>query len=373
MKILNFSKFYPPYKGGIEKVAVDLTEGLNSKNIDTTVLCFDSEDSEASYTYEVQKSKVIANIKSTPISISNIFDYYKLAKEVDLVHVHFPNPMANLSIFFTWYVFNVKPKIVVHWHSDIVKQKYILLVYKLLMNWLLKRCDSIVCTSKKYFESSHQLLDFKDKVEIIPIGIDTHHLNIDRDIYNNIKNSYSGKKIVFTLGRHVYYKGYRYLIESLCGLNEDIVVIIGGTGPLTDELKALVKELGVSDKVVFVGRIPDEHIGAYYSSCDIYCMPSIERSEAFGVVQLEAMFFGKPIISTRIKGSGVDWVNMHMESGLTVDTHNPTQLASAINLLSSDTALYKELSEGAKKRFHQHFDVSVMSRSFERLYRKILN
>ncbi|HFQ5208028.1 TPA: glycosyltransferase [Vibrio vulnificus] len=373
MRVLNFSKYYPPYKGGIEKVAEDLTEGLINNSVDVSVLCFDSGEEASSQNCSIKRSATLANIKSTPISLKNINDYYYLARKSDIVHVHFPNPMANLSIFISWYFFRIRPKVIVHWHSDIVNQKYILILYKFLMNWLLKRSSSIVCTSQKYFESSKQLVNYKSKVEIIPIGIDTSHLKINLVVHRNLKKTYRDKFVVFSLGRHVYYKGFEWLIRAACYLDENVVVLIGGSGPLTNELKNLAETLNVSHKVTFLGRISDEDIGAYYSACDVFCMPSVERSEAFGVVQLEAMFFSKPIVSTRIEGSGVDWVNLHMESGLTVKTHDALHIATAINRLANDAQLYKDLSCGAKARFSKHFDSSVMSKSFIELYEKVVS
>ena len=181
------------------------------------------------------------------------------------------------------------------------------------------------------------------------IGIDKNKLNSDTFKVDSIRKTYKNKKIIFSLGRLVYYKGFEYLIDSAKYLSEDYIILIGGIGPLYKELDNKIKLLKLENKVKLLGRIEDNDLGNYYEACDIYCLSSIVKSEAFGIVQIEAMSFSKPVIATKIKGSGVDWVNKHKESGINVNPKNGEELANAIKKIISNHNLYKKYSQGAKK------------------------
>ena len=352
MRILHIGKFYPPYFGGIEKVNYDIVEGLNMNGVQTDVLCSNH-------------FKVIA---STPLSCSLITTLRKIQDNYDIIHVHLPNPMANLAIFLT----QPKAKIILHWHSDIIKQKSLLILYSPLQSWLLKRADKIVITTPTYLEESNTLKKYKNKITCIPIGIDSQELSIDRNTLNVLKNKYQGNKIVFSLGRLVYYKGFEYLIDAARFLPNDIIILIAGIGELKEKLQDQIFNHNLQNKVKLLGKIPFEELGAYYELCDIFCLPSTERSEAFGVVQIEAMAFEKPIISTSIKGSGVDWVNLNNISGIIVPPKNSKKLAEAITELLTNENKYQQLSIGAKKRYEDVFTKDKMVDSFKSLYLEIL-
>ncbi len=180
------------------------------------------------------------------------------------------------------------------------------------------------------------------------------------------------KKIIFSLGRLVYYKGFEYLIDSAKYLSEDYIILIGGIGPLYKELDNKIKLLKLENKVKLLGRIEDNDLGNYYEACDIYSLSSIVKSEAFGIVQIEAMSFSKPVIATKIKGSGVDWVNKHKESGINVNPKNGEELANAIKKIISNHNLYKKYSQGAKNRFEENFNREIMVESIYKLYSELL-
>ena len=259
-----------------------------------------------------------------------------------------------------------------HWHSDIIKQKSLLILYSPLQSWLLKRADKIVITTPTYLEESNTLKKYKNKITCIPIGIDSQELSIDRNTLNVLKNKYQGNKIVFSLGRLVYYKGFEYLIDAARFLPNDIIILIAGIGELKEKLQDQIFNHNLQNKVKLLGKIPFEELGAYYELCDIFCLPSTERSEAFGVVQIEAMAFEKPIISTSIKGSGVDWVNLNNISGIIVPPKNSKKLAEAITELLTNENKYQQLSIGAKKRYEDVFTKDKMVDSFKSLYLEIL-
>ena len=276
--------------------------------------------------------------------------------------------MANLAVFLT----RPKAKIILHWHSDIIRQKKLLKLYAPLQTWLLKKADKIVITTPTYVEGSSTLKKYKDKITCIPIGIDNKELTVNETKLNELKKEYKGKKIVFYLGRLVYYKGIEYLIEASKSLPDDTIILIAGIGELKDKLQKQIHSYNLEDKVKLLGKIPFEELGAYYQLCDIFCLPSTERSEAFGVVQIEAMAFGKPVISTSIKGSGVDWVNLNNVSGIIVPPKDANKLAEAIIELLTDEKKYQQLSIGAKKRYEEEFTKEKMVEKFRNLYLEIL-
>ena len=370
MKILHIGKYYPPSFGGIEKVNYDIVEGLNAEGIQTDVLCSNHTKGNVftNDTYKIYRTHTLKVIASTPLSYSFINTLKKIQNEYDIIHIHLPNPMANLAVFLT----RPKAKIILHWHSDIIKQRKLMILYKPLLDWLLRKATSIVVTSPTYVEGSSTLKKYKDKITCIPIGVDGNELTIKRSVFDNLKEIYKDKKIIFTLGRLVYYKGFEYLIEASKSLPDDTIILIAGIGELKDKLQKQIHSYNLEDKVKLLGKIPFEELGAYYQLCDIFCLPSTERSEAFGVVQIEAMAFGKPVISTSIKGSGVDWVNLNNISGIVVPPKDANKLAEAIIELLTDEKKYQQLSIGAKKRYEEEFTKEKMVEEFEKLYLKMV-
>ncbi|QOG12073.1 glycosyltransferase [Arcobacter sp. FWKO B] len=373
MRILQLGRFYPPSIGGIETVMYDITEGLNNyKDVSCDVLC-----SSKNYTYEeniYDKYKVIRTKSygiyfSTSITPQMIFKLKKIIKEYDILHIHLPDPMANIVLMF---VDSSKQKIVLHWHSDIVKQKYLLKIYEPFQDWMMKKANKIIATTPKYIYESKYLQKYKDKCVSIPIGIDKNKLSIDVHEVNSIREKYKNKKIIFSLGRLVYYKGFEYLIEAAKYLSEEYIILIGGTGPLHAKLVHKIKLYNLENKVKLLGRIDDKELGNYYAACDIYCLSSVEKSEAFAIVQIEAMSFSKPIVATQIKGSGVDWVNKHHESGINVLPKNGKELAEAIMKVTLDKELYSKYSQGAKNRFEEYFHRKTMVESIYKLYNELL-
>lgn len=365
MKVLQVSKFYPPVHGGIEQVAFDISEGVaksNDQAID--VLCVDpigERESDGKFHYKVYRQKLFTQLFSTPLSFSLVTKWRAIRNNYDVIHVHLPNPLAVLALF----LFPPMGKIVLHWHSDIVKQKKLLMLFAPLQKWILDKCTRIIVTSPVYGQSSPSLQPYQDKIVCIPIGVDTHVMPLNEELEKRIKQRYENKKIVFSLGRLVYYKGMEYLIDAAKVLPEDYVVLIGGTGPLIESLKQKVVDNGLSEKVILLGSINYSDLASYYKACDIFCLPSIHESEAFGVVQLEAMSFSRPLVSTNIPRSGVAWVNQHNETGIVVEPHDAKALAKGIVSVITGSDVY---SKGAKARFDTMFTKELMVKNIINLY-----
>lgn len=371
MKALHVGKFFQPVVGGMESVLFDLVEGLNGSGISTDILCANTENETVVETatagYTVIRVGALGTLASTSLCPPMLPILRDIACRYDLIHVHLPNPMANLAMLFSGF----KGRVVIHWHSDIVKQRHLLKLYEPIQSWLLKRADVIIATSPPYAEYSPHLARWRDKVVIIPIGINRSSLPINEQLLATLREEHRGRQTVFALGRMTYYKGFRYLIEAAHNLSDDIRVLIGGSGELEDQFVAQIKAAGLNDRVQLLGRVSNADLGAYYALCDMFCLPSILRSEAFGVVMLEAMAFGKPIIATDIPGSGVPWVNRHGVSGLNVPAADSFALAQAITLLASDDNLRVTLGAGAERQFHDQFRAERMTEAVVAKYQQL--
>ena len=370
MKILQVGKFYP-IRGGVEKVMYDLMLGLSARQICCDMLCAATEDYPAGNIVLTKYAKVIImhtrfKLAATMIAPAMISKLRKIADNYDIVHIHHPDPMACLALYMSGY----KGKIVLHWHSDIVKQKTLLKLYSPLQNWLIRRADLIVGTSPVYVHDSFFLRNVQHKVDYVPIGI--LPVIADKHSVAEIKKRYLSKKIIFSLGRLVEYKGYEYLIRAAQRLDNSYQILIGGKGPLRDKLKDLIIQLNVQDKVELVGFISDEDLPGYYKACDIFCLSSIQKTEAFAIVQIEAMSCGKPVVSTDIPGSGVSWVNQDEVSGLVVDIADADQLAFAIQEVCEDEKLNQKLQQGSKERYETMFTRLSMVDRCVKLYRQLL-
>lgn len=368
MKILQLGKFYP-IRGGVEKVEYDLMIGLSGRSVDCDMLCAMSKGKARNISIN-DHARLIGcrtwmKVAATMISPGMIFSLRKRCKDYDIIHVHHPDPMACLALYLSGY----KGKVVLHWHSDIEKQKQLLKLYQPLQKWLLRRADLIVGTTPVYTAESPCLTHVQSKTVCLPIGIEPvcpHAGQVEE-----LKKKYPGKKIIFSLGRLVAYKGYKYLIEAAHYLPDDYVVLIGGSGPLMYDLLTEIETWGVQDKVELLGRIHDDDLPAYYGACELFCLSSVQKTEAFAIVQIEAMSCGKPVVATNIPHSGVPWVNAHGVSGLNVTPKNAKEMADAIMKITGDKETYERFATSAEKRFCETFTKDKMIDSILEYYNNL--
>lgn len=368
MKVLQMSKLYPPFWGGIETVVYDLSVKLKEEGVDVDVLCVSENDQSSEEVIDgirIFRCASLFHLSSVYFSMLFIKKWLEIRNDYDIIHVHLPNPLAILCLFFI----RTNAKIIVHWHSDIVKQKFLKIPFIPLQSWLLKRCSQVIATSPKYASYSKDLSKVQDKISVIPIGINEHALKVDKKVKSRIHETYKGKKIVFSLGRHIYYKGFDFLIESAKYIQYDTVILLGGVGDLSESFRNQIIQNGLENKVYLLGKIPHDQLGSYYDACDVFCLPSVERSEAFGVVQIEAMSFGKPVISTNIEGSGVDWVNRNDVTGKIVPIKDAMALANAINEVVSN---HNFEPEHILDYFKENFLRDKMARATLDLYKEVM-
>lgn len=369
LRVLQLGKFFP-IKGGVEKVAYDLTTGLSEQGIYCDMMCAVIHGHNQQIPLN-ENAKIIGchtwlKLAATMISPAMIWTLRKRCKQYDIIHVHHPDPMACLALFLSGY----KGKVVLHWHSDILQQKTLLAFYKPLQKWLIRRAEKIIGTTPVYLSESPFLQRVQNKTVCLPIGVE--RMRFEKEDAEKLKSEYPGKKIVFSLGRLVTYKGYDSLIDAAQYLSDDYVVLIGGTGRLENRLQKRIEILGIQSKVKLLGHIDKEKLSAYYGACDVFCLSSIQKTEAFGIVQIEAMSCGKPVVATRIPGSGVSWVNTHGVSGLNVTPGNAPQLAEAIRNITENEAVYRKYSEGASQRYQELFTRERMIKGCLHIYREIL-
>ena len=356
MKILQLGKFYP-IRGGVEKVMWDLTRGLSARGIPCDMLC--AEEGRGEVIHLNEYGKVIClrawfKAAATMIVPSMISWLRKNGREYNIIHIHHPDPMACLALRLSGY----KGRVILHWHSDILKQKFLLWLYRPLQNWVIRRASTIIGTTPVYLKESPWLRNVQEKTVAVPIGIDP--VKADPVLVQKWKAKHPGKKLVVSVGRLVPYKGYGYLIQAAKELGPDYLITVIGDGPVRTNLEAEVDYYGVRDRIRFLGYVEDTEMHAILAASDVFVLSSVMKTEAFGIVQLEAMSLGIPVIATEIPESGVSWVNANGVSGINVPIKDPSALAMAIRKICEDKETSDKLSEGAKYRYQELFTTNTM-------------
>ena len=254
---------------------------------------------------------------------------------------------------------------------DIIKQKFLEPFFRKQILKMIGMSDQIIITTPNYLENTSYLPKYadKNKVVVLPLRVGDERLNIteaQKKRAEDIRKENEGKTICFFFGRHVPYKGLPNIIEANKYLNQDkFQIYIGGTGPLTDELKEKSKDMA---NIHFLGRISSDDINSYLLATDLFLFPSITRNEAFGISLAEGLWFGKPAVTFTVLGSGVNWVSVNNETGLEVDNSNAKAYAEAMIKLSEDKDLYKKLSKGAIDRSRQYFSKESFDENTKNIY-----
>src|SRR3569623_1722686 len=276
--------------------------------------------------------------------------------DFDLIHLLFPDPMSHIA---SATLPESIPRIIT-WHADIVRQKILLRLYRPFLARVLRTAAAIIAPTPAHIKRSSMLSDVvsNSKFQIIPLGVDLNGFIAPCQAAQQIRDRFPCKRD-FALVRHVYYKGFDVLISAMSRMGSDTQLLIGGTGPLTEQWKALARAKGVADRVHFLGLLGEKDLPSYYQACDVFCLPAISPAEAFGIVQVEAMACAKPVVSTRLN-TGVDYVNQHGMTGLTVPPGDSAALADALNYLLADAGLRARLGAQAQARTLAEFSLEVM-------------
>jgi glycosyltransferase involved in cell wall biosynthesis len=371
MKVLQLSKFYPPDHGGIESVARDLSAGFVRHGIDVEVLCAHKRRQHAEERdpsgVRVTRAASFGMLQSTSMAPSLPWLLWRRRHGADVVHVHMPDPLAALAVWLA----RPRGKVVLHWHSDVVRQRMARHVYRPLERWLLGRADAVIATSQAYADSSPGLQAHRDKVVVIPIGAHAPEA-VDPERVAALRRRYGDRRVVFALGRMTYYKGWEVLVEAARTLPADVLVVVGGGGPDLSRYRALAGDAGLADRVRFVGPLTAASVEAHFALAAAFCMPSTLRAEAFGVAALEAMARGLAVVSTNIPGSGLGWLQQDGVTGLQVPPGEPIALAAALRRLLDDDALRARLGAAGRTRWAELFTAETMADQTVALYRRLL-
>jgi rhamnosyl/mannosyltransferase len=363
LRVLHVGKYYPPYKGGMESHLKILSHELKGE-VDLKVLVANGE--------RQTRNEHIDGVDVT--RVGKLFDFSAapvcpgLVREIrnskaDVVHLHWPNPTAVLA-----YLASGHPgKLIFTYHSDIVRQRKMAVAFGPILRHALKKSSAIIVTSPNYIEGSDVLREFRSRCRVIPFGVSVDYFNqYDPKEAQTIRKRY-GPRLVLGVGRMVYYKGFEYLVRAMTLVDGHLLII--GNGPLREALGHLAIDLGISDRVTLLDEVDD--VRPYYHAADAFVLSSVMRSEAFGIVQLEAMACGKPVVNTQID-SGVTFVSKHGVSGLTVPAADVAALGEGINQLLDQPELRAMLGEGARRRVAENFTIETMTQSTLELYHEVV-
>jgi len=368
MKILCFGRFYDEIPGGMQRHVEHLFAAL--ANEVEFVHLVPSRNREGAdfllHGFPVIRTPSINMDGSLAVSPQLILKALQLHKkyQFDLIHLHFPDPMSHLASML---LPTSIPRII-SWHADITRQRKLFRFYRPFLRHAIKKASAIVVATPSHIESSPELMRItdKDRLHVIPYGFDLERFVSENTSSDMIRGQYPGK-IIFTLGRHVYYKGFDILIKAMKDIHPEARLLIGGVGPLTPKLKELVSTLGLEKRINFLGLIDEKDLPAYYQASDIFCLPAVSQAEAFGIVQVEAMASGTPVVSTELHNA-VSFVNLDGVSGIIVPPSDPDALAVAINKLLDNDELRKQLAMQARERALKEFSLESMGQRMLKLY-----
>ncbi|GAB7543361.1 D-rhamnosyltransferase WbpZ [Cupriavidus sp. 8B] len=349
--------------GGIEQVINQIAKGSSKFGVKAEVLSLSSKPLPKIIElngYLAHRAKLTAQIASTGFSISALSSFKNLADQADVIHYHFPWPFMDLVHLTT----KVRKPTLVTYHSDIIRQRFLLQLYRPLKRNFLSSVDRIVATSPNYLATSGVLKKYSDKVSVIPIGLDKEMYPTTTEARKEFWFRKFGRKFFLFVGVLRYYKGLHILIEAARGTDFPIVIV--GSGPLEKELRRQASSLGERD-IHFLGHVTNEDKVALLTSCYGVVFPSHLRSEAFGVSLLEGAMYGKPMISSEI-GTGTTFVNIAGETGLVVPPSDPFALRQAMQYLWDHPNVATEMGRRAEERYRRFFTGDMMAEAYVDLY-----
>lgn len=379
IKVLQLGKQYYPHIGGIENTMKQIAEGIQGET-ESYVLASQARGKAQRKKINqvpVYYAKSWGIIASLPISWDLVCYLRKHRDDYDVIHLHMPFPLGDLACLLSGF----KGKLVIYWHSDIVRQKKAMWFYRPLMNWTLKRADAITIATQGNIDGSPYVKPFEKKCVIIPFGLRKEWEKKSDKYWNQRKGlmeenpEYSKLKLLF-IGRLVYYKGCEVLINAMEIIKkkqkkmEEIQLSFVGTGILEEELKRRTVHAGLEKSVHFLGRLSDDGLEKEIIQSDVLVFPSIANSEAFGLVQLEAMAYGKPVINTALP-TGVPWVSLNEKTGLTVLPEDAKALAHAILWMKNHPKERMDMGINARERVKTEFSQEKMLRSLITLYKDL--
>ncbi|MFT6955203.1 MAG: glycosyltransferase involved in cell wall biosynthesis [Halieaceae bacterium] len=383
MKVLHIGKYFPPYAGGMETYLRDLMAAQARQGIDTAAVVHQSDitvkSQDESYPagdqqLPISRAAVWARLLFTPISPTFPFLLNRLIKQQqpDILHLHMP----NVSVFWALFIPRARQvSWVVHWHADVLASEHSLglrlfcHLYRPFERAILKRCKAIIATSPPYLESSDPLKPYSEKCHVIPLGLDPTNLPRVEDISPTASDA---PLRVLAIGRLTYYKGFEYLIKAAAEC-ERVEIHFVGKGDQETALKALAGNLNLQTRITFHGHLSPEQLAQQFSACDCLCLPSIERTEAFGMVLLEAMYHSKATVISNVSGSGMGWVVDDEITGLHFEPQNSQALRERLQYLASQRSRISILGSNGRAKFEREFHIDKSSSRISAIYLEVNN
>ena len=362
-------QIYPPEWGGTELITYDEANAAAAAGHEVAVVAFTRGDArtETDNGVLVERARVLFSINSQPLSLRWLLRAVARARRAEIVHIHTPNLLAALALFFV----PRRARIFLQWQTDLVEKGLLGWLARPLERYMVERAERILASSPAYAEASPVLRRRRAKTLPIPLGIaDPLSAPAADRIPDAVERFVRGRPLVLAVGRAVPYKGFEYLIRAAAALRSEAAIIIVGTGPLEPLYRKLIEEHEVADKVLLAGRLSVADLNALFRAAALYVMCSVKRSEAFGLVLLEAMGHSLPTVATDIPGSGVAWVAGEGETGRIVPPRDPGALAEAIDALILDEAARVRFAKRARARYQRLFTRDRMLDSVLALYRE---
>jgi rhamnosyl/mannosyltransferase len=366
LNVLQIATFFTEH-GGVEKSVSDLSHALSERH-EVQVLCTTrgQDVQRTAGKISVTAAGSLISVSGRPVSPGFVRELNK--RSCDVAHYHLPCPMAMLADPFAAPKAKIK---VATWHHDLVRHKLFNAVTRPLVQRFLDSVDRIIVTAPALIEATPILRSYRDKCEVIPLGIDdSRFANVDHGEISDVRGKF-GHPLVLYVGRLVYYKGCEVLIKAIRRTKNAQLVMVG-TGPLQQELLQLIESEGVADRVQMVGWQSDQVLRTLFQACDLFVLPSTLPTECFGLVQVEAMLCGKPVINTNLP-TGVPWVSTHGDTGLTVEPGDIEGLARSIQFLLDDHELRQTYGSNARRKAQEMFTLKRQCTQTVRLYNELLS
>ena len=365
MRILHVVKAYYPNVGGLETSARQIAEGGAERGHEVTVLCFGDKNETVNVNgVKVLRIKPLFNVGSASVSFRYIMMYRKLSKDADIIHFHVPNPFGELAFCMFG---SHGAKTLCTYHLDPVKPKIFVWLYSKLLRLFMKKVDVICPTSPHYIVSSKIICDFLEKCRTVPLGVDVKSFqNVSSEKISEAESlvSHLKRPRILFCGRFAYFKGIPCLLDALSMLPE-CTLIMAGDGQKRQETEDKIDALGLRDRVYLAGLQTGEAYRAFFHVSDVFAFPST-WPESFGIVGLEALAAGLPVITTEI-WAGSSYFNEDEKTGLIIPPDDPEALADAVRRIISNPELSRTMSENAKIRAEK-FAVEKMPERYEEIY-----
>lgn len=373
IKVLHvYRTYFPDPPGGVQEAIRQIANATKSHGVNSRIFTLSPKPSP----HQIERPEGIVTrsrswLAPASCDIGGFESLTRFRSEVDwadLIQYHFPWPFADVLHF----VGLARKPAVMTYHSDIVRQRLLGSLYAPLMRRMLHSMAAVVATSPTYAQTSRVLrtLVSPERLKTIPLGIgDYRDRTIDAKAELKLLDKFSvgDKPFVLAIGAMRYYKGFHTLVEAASRIN--VSIVIAGSGPEEQSLRQLAAEKGASN-VFFAGQISDEEKITLLRHCSIFALPSHLRSEAFGMVLIEASMFGKPMVCCEI-GSGTSYVNIHGETGFVVPPESPELFADAVNTLLSNKELAFQMGMVARRRYEQLFSGEALGTAYSALYNEV--